>query len=75
MASRSMPLGGTALFAILALGGDVGCSGGPTFVGLFSGMFGDDLNKGVLCGTVFPILLLIGIFIQKRQTGNVNDAK
>ena len=75
MASRSMPLGGTALFAILALGGDVGCSGGPTFVGLFSGMFGDDLNKGVLCGTVFPILLLIGLFIQKRQTGNVNDAK
>ena len=75
MASRSMPLGGTALFAILALGGDVGCSGGPTFVGLFSGMFGDDLNKGVLCGTIFPILLLIGLFIQIRQTKNVNAVK
>lgn len=75
MASRRMPLGGTALFAILALGGDVGCSGGPTLVGLFSGMFGDDLNRGVLCGTVFPILLLIGLLIQKRQTKSINDAK
>ena len=37
-ASKALPAGGTALFAILALGGDIGCSGGPTLVGMVSGM-------------------------------------
>ena len=28
-ASAAMPFGGTAMFALLALAGDLGCSGGP----------------------------------------------
>ena len=65
-ASASLPRGGTALFALLALGGDVGCSGGPTLVGLVSSALGDDLKRGILSGIVFPILLLIGILLVKK---------
>ena len=60
-ASATMPKGGTALFALMALAGDLGCSGGPTLVGMVSSACGDDLKKGILAATVFPALLLAGI--------------
>lgn len=53
--------GGTALFALLALGGDLGCSAGPTLVGLACDAFGGSLRAGILCAIVFPLLLLVGI--------------
>lgn len=62
-ASASIPRGGTALFALMALAGDLGCSGGPTMVGMVSSMFGDDLKKGILAAVCFPLLLLLGIFL------------
>lgn len=62
-ASSALPRGGTAMFALLALGGDVGCGGGPTVVGFVSGALGDNLKLGILVGVAFPILLLIGIFL------------
>ena len=62
-ASAAIPRGGTALFALLALGGDVGCSGGPTVVGMVSSAIADNLKMGILAGIIFPILLLSGIFI------------
>lgn len=65
-ASAALPKGGTAMFALLALGGDVGCSGGPTLVGMVSGALGDDLKKGVLAGIIFPVLLLIGIVLCRK---------
>ena len=61
IAAPALPAGGTALFALLALGGDVGCSGGPTYVGLLSSAFGDDLKKGILCAVIFPVLIILGI--------------
>ncbi|MDE6620570.1 MAG: MFS transporter, partial [Lachnospiraceae bacterium] len=67
LASKSMPTGGTALFAMLALGGDIGCSGGPTFVGIFSGLFDDDLGRGILCAVIFPVLLLAGLAIHHKM--------
>lgn len=60
-ASAALPRGGTAMFAILALGGDLGCSGGPTLVGMVSTFFGENLRIGILAGVVFPVLLLAGI--------------
>lgn len=60
-ASASMPKGGTAMFAMMALAGDLGCSGGPTAVGMISSVFGDDLKKGILAAICFPLLLLAGI--------------
>lgn len=66
-ASAALPKGGTALFALLALGGDVGCSGGPTLVGMVSGALGDNLKMGVLAGIIFPTLLLIGVRLTPRS--------
>ena len=65
-ASAALPKGGTALFALLALGGDVGCSAGPTLVGLVSGAMDDNLKAGVLAGVIFPLLLLTGIALAKK---------
>ena len=62
-ASATLPNGGTAMFAMLALGGDVGCSAGPTLVGMVSNALHDNLKMGVLAGIIFPVLLLLGIFL------------
>lgn len=72
-ASAALPKGGTAMFALLALGGDVGCSGGPTVVGMVSGALGDDLKKGVLAGVVFPALLLGGIILSRKTKGKAKE--
>lgn len=66
-ASATIKGGGTAMFALLALGGDVGCSGGPTLAGFVSGSFGDDLRKGILAAVIFPILLVLGVFALQRK--------
>lgn len=65
MASASVRGGGTAMFALLALAGDLGCSGGPTFVGLIADVFGGDLKVGVLAAIVFPVILLGTIRLNK----------
>ncbi len=62
LAAKSMKKGGTAMFAFLALAGDVGCSGGPTLVGIVSDAFGEDLKKGLICALIFPIVFLLGLF-------------
>lgn len=68
-ASAALPKGGTAMFALLALGGDIGCSGGPTLVGMVSGALGDNLKMGVLAGVIFPVLLLVGIILCRKTKG------
>ncbi len=65
-ASASMKNGGTALFALLALAGDLGCSGGPTLAGYVSGVLGDNLKMGIFAGIVFPIVLVIAILALKK---------
>ncbi|MCD7832436.1 MAG: MFS transporter [Lachnospiraceae bacterium] len=67
LGARAMPKGGTAMFALFALAGDVGCSGGPTFVGtMANNLFGGQLNLGILSGIVFPVLLLTGLALEKN---------
>ena len=56
MVARAYPQGGTAMFAILALAGDVGCSAGPGLVGWVSGGLG--LNLGLLAACIFPVMML-----------------
>lgn len=65
-ASAALRNGGTAMFALLALAGDVGCSGGPTLVGFVTGLASDELKKGILAGILFPILLIVGIVSLKK---------
>lgn len=69
ISAKSLRGGGTLLFALLALGGDVGCSLGPTVVGIASELLGDSLQKGILAASVFPILLLVFLFLL-RHTAN-----
>ncbi len=68
VASATLPKGGAAMFALLALAGDLGCSGGPTTVGFVSGAMGGELKKGLIFGTVFPILMIIGIALKLKST-------
>lgn len=65
-ASATLRNGGTALFALLALAGDLGCSGGPTLVGYVSSIASDDLKKGILAAIIFPVLLVAGIFLLRK---------
>ena len=70
LAARLIPTGGTAMFAFMALAGDVGCASGPTFVGVLSDRAGD-LHVGILTAIGFPLLLLAGLWwfrhIQKTE--------
>ncbi|WP_373218056.1 sugar MFS transporter [Ruminococcus sp. 5_1_39BFAA] len=67
-AAASLKSGGTAMFALLALAGDLGCSGGPTLAGMVSGQFGDNLRIGILSAIIFPVLLLVSLAVS-RKTG------
>ena len=71
MSASEIRGGGTVMFAFLALAGDLGCSAGPTVVGRISGMINDNLKIGILFASIFPIILNIGIivnkYIQKNQ--------
>lgn len=58
-ASASLKLGGNAMFALLALGGDLGCWSGPALAGLVADAAGGDLHYGILAAVAFPVLLLI----------------
>ena len=66
-ASASIKGGGTVMFAMLALAGDLGCSGGPTLAGFVSGSFGNNLHIGILAAVIFPVLLLVGLFLCGKQ--------
>lgn len=57
LASEGIPRGGTALFALLALAGDVGCMAGPSAVGALSDAFSGSLRTGIAFGLVFPVLM------------------
>ena len=60
-AANALPVGGTAMFALLALGGDIGCTSGPTLAGIVSGMLNNNLKLGIAAAIIFPIILLICI--------------
>lgn len=66
--SARMPLGGTALFALLAMAGDLGGAFGPSMVGYATQLACDDLRAGLQVGCIFPIGLMIGLIIMRRMT-------
>lgn len=59
--------GGTAMFALLALAGDLGCSSGPSLVGLVADGFGGNLKMGILIAIVFPAGLLLCLCRRNRK--------
>ncbi len=68
-ASAAIPRGGTAMFALMALAGDMGCSSGPTLVGMVSSAMGDDLKRGILAAVCFPIVLAAAILSLRISPG------
>lgn len=71
-ASAALPAGGTAMFALLALGGDLGCSGGPTLVGLVGGAAGGDMKPGLLLSGGFALIMLICLFTKTPKHKGTN---
>ena len=74
-AAGSLPKGGTALFALLALAGDVGCMAGPSSVGALSDLFGGSLQIGIAFGLFFPVLMFFTVALYREKRGNREDYK
>ena len=68
-AAQVCPTGGTAMFALLALAGDLGGSLGPSVVGTVSAAAGDNLQSGLLAAIVFPVLLIAGLIRVRHRIG------
>ena len=67
IASKKIPLGGTAMFARLAMAGDLGGSVGPGIVGFVTQNANDNLKVGMLAGCVFPTVLVLSVLLLKRK--------
>ncbi|MCQ2578200.1 MAG: MFS transporter [Treponema sp.] len=63
ISSQKLPTGGTAMFALLAMAGDLGGAFGPGLVGQISQSAGDNIQRGMVFGTIFPVVLVICIII------------
>lgn len=67
LAAAKLPQGSTAMFAFLALFGDLGCSVGPAAIGKTITLSGGNMNTGMLAGIIFPTLLIIGLMTEKKM--------
>lgn len=66
--SGKIPLGGTAMFALLAMAGDLGGSIGPGVIGVVTQNANDNLKAGMLAACVFPVVLILSVlFIRKKR--------
>ncbi len=65
--SPRLPQGGTALFAFLAMAGDLGGAFGPSLVGTVTQHAGDSLQSGMLAGSIFPLILIISLVLFSRS--------
>lgn len=66
MTADAMPGGGTLMFALLAVAGDLGCAGGPAVVGLVASANGDSLKTGLLFGSMFALVLLACVVAARK---------
>ncbi len=73
LAAEKAPTGGTAMFALLALAGDLGCSSGPTLVGVVSGAFNDNLKIGFIAAIIFPVALIAGIIMLRKTKSKIEN--
>ena len=71
ISSQHCPRGGTAMFAFLALAGDLGATVSPAMVGSLSEMAGGDLKTGLLFATAFPVILVLGLIVLRKVKKSV----
>ncbi|GFI44280.1 hypothetical protein IMSAGC018_01961 [Lachnospiraceae bacterium] len=67
ISSQKCPRGGTAMFAFLALAGDLGATVSPAMVGSISNMFGGNLKTGLFVATLFPLILILGLVVLNQK--------
>lgn len=67
LAAKTYPTGGATMFGLLALAGDLGCTLGPTTVGMVSSAMGGNLRTGLLMSSIFPIILIGAIVLLKKR--------
>jgi len=67
ISSQKCPRGGTAMFAFLALAGDLGATVSPAMVGGISNMFGGNLKTGLFVATAFPLILILGLVVLNQK--------
>lgn len=75
LASMKFPLGGTTMFAYLAIFGDIGCTAGPALAAAVSEnavIFGSPLKAGILACVIFPVLVVILTLILKKMRSEKN---
>ncbi len=76
VSSQNCPRGGTAMFAFLALAGDLGATVSPAMVGSLSERAGGNLKTGLLVATLFPIILVVGLIILRSvKKHQIQDEK
>lgn len=73
ISSQKCPKGGTAMFAFLALAGDLGATVSPAMVGGIADAVGGDLKTGLLFATTFPVILIIGLIILIKRIGKASS--
>ena len=67
LCAKYCPKGGTAMFALLAVAGDLGCSAGPSVVSSAAALLDGQIKAGLLAATVFPMLLVMGVLSLKES--------
>ena len=75
LAAVNMPKISMRTYAILALGGDIGCMLGPTLAGWFAGFFGDNLSPAFLLSCIYPIAMIIILLVFSRGWNSGKDTK
>jgi len=66
-ASAALRTGGTAMFAFLALMGDLGCASGPALVGAIANLAGGNMKPGILAAIVFPAVLAGCLLLWRKK--------
>lgn len=64
--AAALPRGGTIMFALFALAGDIGCAAGPALAGFAADLSGGNLRLGVLCAVVFPMAMAVLAAVSAR---------
>ena len=67
LAALKLPTAGTAMYAFMALAGDVGSSAGPTLVGLVANANQNNLQVGLLMALIFPVMILVGMWLLREK--------
>ncbi len=67
LSSPRLPQGGTAMFALLAMAGDLGGAFGPGLVGAVTQRAGDNMQTGMLAGSIFPLVLILSLLLISRK--------